>query len=166
MAGVVTAAGLDFVSLLGVKLKLAERSILGGVGRCIAEVVLAAEFVGDLVEGFLELVELVANFNDAPASFVGEFFHLRVAGVTETTVESAVCNQNHIDDGVRFLCGLDRVADAQLTALIFPIRKKNHGFASDFVRELIVRREVHGVVKQRAARSAGGNRAGTHFPSL
>src|SRR5258708_33757675 len=60
-SGVVSSAGLDFVILFGLDFQLAISAILHRVGRGIAEVVLAAQFIGNLVEGLPHLVGFVAH---------------------------------------------------------------------------------------------------------
>ena len=69
-AGVVAGAGLDFVALLVLDLQLPIGAVLLGVGGGVADVVLAAEFGGDLVEGVPQLVELVADIDDAAAGLL------------------------------------------------------------------------------------------------
>src|SRR5215469_16830965 len=64
---VVPGSGLDFVVLFGLNLQLAIAPVLGSVGGCVSDVVLAAQFGGNLVEGFSQLVEFVADVDDAAA---------------------------------------------------------------------------------------------------
>src|SRR5437899_7609990 len=58
--GVVSGAGLDFVVLLVLDFEFAVGAVDLQIGRDVSDVVLAAEFGGYLIEGFAELVELVA----------------------------------------------------------------------------------------------------------
>src|SRR6266498_1122428 len=71
-SGIVSGARLDFVALLALDFQLAVASVEFGVGRRVADVVLAAQFGGDLIEGFSELVELVADVDHAAAGLFGE----------------------------------------------------------------------------------------------
>src|SRR6267378_7485192 len=75
--GVVTAARLDsVVRLPGLDLDFAERAVAVAVGRHVTSVVLAAEFLGNLVEGLAELFDLVADFDHAASGFLGKLFHV------------------------------------------------------------------------------------------
>ena len=58
---------LDLIVLLILDLQLAVAAVELGIGRRIADVVLAAQFGRDLVEGFPQLVELVPHVDDASA---------------------------------------------------------------------------------------------------
>jgi hypothetical protein len=49
--GIVAGAALNLVALLGFHFEFAVAAVLQRIGRGIAEVVLAAEFSGNLVEG-------------------------------------------------------------------------------------------------------------------
>jgi len=159
--GVVTATGLDLVALLGAQLELAEGAVLNAVGRGIAEVVLAAEFASDLVEGFFELVELVADFDDAAAGFVGEFLHFGIARVADPAIETAIGDEEDIDDGVGFLGSFNCVLVTELAAVVFAVGQDDHGLAANLVGELVVGGQVDRVVEQRAAGIAGRNWAAT-----
>src|SRR5437016_13554701 len=69
---VITRARLYLVALLfGLDLNLAKSPIALGIGRGIADVVLAAQFLSDLIKGLFEFFELVSYFNDAPTSLGG-----------------------------------------------------------------------------------------------
>src|SRR6202795_4199577 len=69
---VVTAARLDsIVRLPGLDLDFAERAVAVVVGRDVTSVVLAAEFLGNLVEGLAEFFDLIADFDHAAAGFLG-----------------------------------------------------------------------------------------------
>src|SRR5580692_12451327 len=98
--GVVAGAALHSVALFGFHFEFAVAAVERGVGGCVAEVVLAAEFGGDLVEGFLQLVEFVADVDDAASGGLGEFAHLTLAGIAhlERSVEAAIGAEQHIDD--------------------------------------------------------------------
>src|SRR5271166_5260299 len=77
---VISRSGLNLVVLVvGVDFDFAERAVEFGVGRAIADVVLAAQFGGDLIEAFFELVELVSDFDHPAAGFLSEFVHLPCA---------------------------------------------------------------------------------------
>jgi hypothetical protein len=49
--GVISAAGLDLVTIFGPDFYLAEGAVAFGISGGVADVVLAAQFAGDLVEG-------------------------------------------------------------------------------------------------------------------
>src|ERR1700721_2117162 len=82
-AGVVSGAGLDFIALLVLDFKLAVGAVELGVGGGIADVVLAAQFGGDLVKSFSELVELVAHVDHAAAGLLGELAHFGLARIAK-----------------------------------------------------------------------------------
>src|SRR5205085_9869464 len=78
--GVVAIAGLNLVLLIfRPDLHLAERAVQLGIYRGIPDVVLAAQLLGYLVEGALQLLHHVSNFDHPPASFPGQFLHRTVA---------------------------------------------------------------------------------------
>src|SRR5208283_2212217 len=82
--GVVAAARLDLViALVGPDLNFTERPIARGVGGHIANTVLAAQFLGNLVEGLAEFFDLVADVDHAAAGFLCEFLHLGIAVIAE-----------------------------------------------------------------------------------
>src|SRR5579862_4665827 len=77
--GVVAFAGEDFVVVLGdVDFDFAKFAVAGIVGGVVAKCVLAAKFLGDLIEGFLKVLFVVGD-NQAAACFFGHLF--RDAGV-------------------------------------------------------------------------------------
>src|SRR5580704_17535341 len=81
VAGVVSGARLNLVALFALDLELAVAAVkLGVVGR-VADVVLAAQFGGDLVESVSQLLEVVANIDQPASGLVGEFFHFAFAAV-------------------------------------------------------------------------------------
>ena len=76
---VIAAPGLDLVlSLLGFDLQFAEAAIASGIGWSVADVVLAAEFGGNVVEGLTQVIDLVANIHDSASGFLGKLLHLGV----------------------------------------------------------------------------------------
>src|SRR5579864_3612435 len=99
---VISGAGLDLIALLALDFDLAVGSVFLFVGGRVADVVLAAEFGGDLVEGFAQLVELIADVDHAPAGLLCKLAHITFAGVAKSPVESAICTEQHVDDGIRF----------------------------------------------------------------
>src|SRR5208283_5829761 len=73
---------------------------------------------------------------------------------------STVGAEQHVDDAVRLLGGFDGVLNLQLAALVFAVGEQDHGFASDLLRQFVVRGQVDRIVKQCAFGSAdGGNGA-------
>src|SRR5450755_3126577 len=122
----VSGAGLDFVSVFGADFDFAEFAVFGGVGGNVSDAVLAAEFLGNLVEGGLEFFRLIADFNDSAAGFGGEFFHVAIAAVATVAVETAVGAEQNVHDAVGFLSGLDGVFDLVLTALVSAVGKQYH----------------------------------------
>src|SRR6266404_4213519 len=109
------------------------------IGRKIADGVLAAQFFGDLIEGLLKIF-LVAHDNHAPAGFVGQF-------LGNSLVASVGGNQQNVDDRIGSLSRLDGVLQLQLASRILGIGQNDHGFPAGFIGELVVRREVDGVVE-------------------
>src|ERR1700683_2860495 len=79
---IVSGAALDFVVLFGFDFKLAVGAVELGIGGSVAEVILAAEFGGDLVEGLAQFVELVANVDDAASRGLGELAHFALSRIT------------------------------------------------------------------------------------
>src|SRR5512141_2075638 len=84
LAGVVSGAGLYLVALLALDFHLTVGSVFLFVGGRVADVVLAAEFGGDLVKGLAQLVELVADIDDAATGLLGELAHVAFAGVAKS----------------------------------------------------------------------------------
>ena len=70
--GVVAFAGLDFLALPAGDVEGAEGAVDLGVGGGVAGEVLGAELVLNLVEGFFELLAVVAYVDDAAAGVGGE----------------------------------------------------------------------------------------------
>src|SRR5580704_9038783 len=91
-SGVIARPGLDLVTLLVLDLQLAVAAVELGIGGGIADVVLAAQFSRDLVEGFPELIELVADIDDPATGLLREFLHFALTTVADAhaSVESAV----------------------------------------------------------------------------
>src|SRR5580704_10251394 len=175
---IIAAAGLDLVlSLLGFDFYFAETAVASGIRWGVADVVLAAEFGGNVVECFTQLVDLVADVDDAPARFLGKLLHLGIARVEQrSAVESAVGDEQHVANYVCLLGGFNRVFNLEAAPLVFTVGQKNHRFAADFMAQLVVRGEINRVIKRRAARSGGGTRnralradrasAATHAPGI
>jgi len=69
--GVVAFAGLDGRAFAAVDVDLAELAVGGFVEWGVADEVLGAEFVLNLVEGRFELFAVVAYVDDAAASVLG-----------------------------------------------------------------------------------------------
>src|SRR5581483_11651861 len=135
LAGVVSGAGLHFVALLALDLNFAVGPVFLFVGGRVADVVLAAEFGGNLVKGFAQLVELVAHVDHASAGLLRKLAHIAFAGVAKSAIESAIGAQEDVDDGVGFLRGFDGVLKLQTTAFILSVGQDDHGFATDFFRQ-------------------------------
>src|ERR1700690_1187009 len=109
--GVVTLAGLDFVrSALGTNLDFAIAAVELGIAGRVAKVVLAAQFVLDLVEGLAQFLLLIAHLDDAAAGLFGQFAH--VARSIALIPAAAIGNQDHVADGVGLLRGFDSVLNA------------------------------------------------------
>ena len=104
---IIARARLDLVVLLGVNFHPAEGPVQSRVGGGIAYVVLAAQFLGNLVEGILQFVQLVSHFDDAAAGFTCELFHFAVARISAEAVKAAVRNQQHIADRIGLLGGFN-----------------------------------------------------------
>ena len=96
------------------------------------------------------LSDLVAYINDAAAGLRRELLHFAIAGVSTETVKAAIGDQQHVADGIGLLRGFDRIIDLELAALIFSVGEQDHGFASDFLGELIVGGEIDRVVEYRS----------------
>src|SRR6185369_15855813 len=150
---VIAGAGLNLIILLvGLDLHLAECTVQGGVGGSVADVVLAAQFTRDLVEGVFQFLHLVTDVDDAATGLGCQLLHLAIAGVSATAeaVEAAVCDQQHIADRVRLLRGLDRIGDLVFAALVLTVSEQDHGLASHFLGQFIVGCQIDGVVEHSA----------------
>src|ERR1700681_834320 len=88
---VVAFAGEDLQVVLGrFHFDFAEFSVLGRVARIVAQGILAAEFLGNLVKGFRELL-FRPNRNHAPAGLLRQFVrHARVAAKSRVHDEQDV----------------------------------------------------------------------------
>ena len=84
-----------------------------------------------------------------PPVSAAKLLHFAIAGVSPKAVKAAIGDQQHIADGIRLLCRLDRVVDLELTALVFSVGEQDHGLASYFFRELIVGGQIDRVVEHR-----------------
>src|SRR4029077_18343312 len=107
-ASIVSPSCLGLVTLLSLDFQLAVGAVALQIGRCIPDVVLAAQLSGDLVKGLAQLVELVSDIDNAPAGLLGEFAHIALARVPEATIESTIGTEQNIDNRIRFLCRLNR----------------------------------------------------------
>src|SRR5580700_6872867 len=157
VACVVSRARLDLVVLLALDLELAVAAVQLGVVGSVANVVLAAQFSGDLVESIPQLLEVVANIDQPAPGLLGKLFHFTFAAVTHAgrTVESAVGAEQHVDNGIRFLGGFNGPLDGELAALIFAIGEQDHRFAPSLFGQHVVPGKIDRIVEQRAARVAG-----------
>ena len=154
--GVVAFAGLDLLALLAGDVEGAEGAVDLGVGGGVAGEVLGAEFVLNLVEGFLELLAVVADVDDAAAGVGGEALHVAGAGVGEvdaeaSAVEAAVGDEDDVDDGVGLLGGFGGGLEGLLRALVAAVGEQDEDLAAGFLAELVVGGEVDGVEEQGAA---------------
>src|ERR1700687_5034870 len=122
----ISGAGLDFVAIFGADFDFAEFAVFGGVGGNVSDAVLAAEFLGNLVEGGLEFFHLIANFDDSAPGFCGEVFYVAVATLATVAVETAVGAEQNINNGVGLLRGLDCVLDFVLAALVAAVSEQDH----------------------------------------
>ncbi len=98
-----------------VNLDFAESAVAGGVGRIVAHGVLAAEFFGDLVEGFLEMLFRVDD-DHASAGFVGDFLGDAAIGAIVRIID-----EKDVDDGIGALGGFDGFLDADFAAIVFGV---------------------------------------------
>jgi len=113
---------------------------------------LGAKLVLDLVEGLLQFAAVVAYVDDAAAGVVGELIHVDDAVIEGIThVIGAVGDEDHIDDGVGFLCGFGGGLEGFLRALVAAVGEKDDDLASSFDTKLVMRGEVDGVEEQRTA---------------
>src|SRR5579863_740113 len=98
VAGVVAGARLNFVALYILDFDLAVAAVELGVVGSVANVVLAAQFIGDLVESVLQLLEVVADIDQAASSLLGKFFHFAFAVVTHAggAIKPAVGAEQHV----------------------------------------------------------------------
>src|SRR5580704_32199 len=90
--GVISGARLDLVVFIGgVDFHFAKTSVKGRVGGRVADVVLTAQLVGDLVESLFQLFIFISDFNDPASGFLSHLFHFALTGVAaETAVKTAV----------------------------------------------------------------------------
>src|SRR6266498_582511 len=75
----IARASLNFVSLFRVNFYAVEASVFLRIQRYVAQVVLAAQLLRNLVEGCFQFLGFISNFNDASAGFGGELFHFAIA---------------------------------------------------------------------------------------
>src|SRR5947209_5763263 len=117
----ITAAGLDLVSLLGANFHAAERSIFLRIQWNIADVVLAAQFLRDLVECRLKFLRLVPNLNNTPTGFRRKLLHIAIAAKRGplAPIEPAVGAQQDVNNRIGLLRGFNGVSDFVLASLVF-----------------------------------------------
>jgi len=72
---VIPCAGLNLVILFTLDFQLPVASVEFGVKRCVAQVVLTAQFGGNLIERLFQLVELVADVDDTASGLLRELAH-------------------------------------------------------------------------------------------
>ena len=151
--GVVAFAGLNLQALAAVEADGAELAVEVEIFGRVAEQVLGAQFVLDLVEGLLKLFAIVANVDDAAAGVMRKLLHLAVAGVAEAHagIEAAVGDQDHVDNGVGLLRGLGGGFECLFRALLAAVGQHDDDFAAGFGAQLVVRGEIDGVIKMGAA---------------
>src|ERR1017187_7981923 len=157
-ARVITLSRLHLVvAALGFDLDLAVRAIQLVVARRVAQVVLAAQFVLDLLERVAQFLLVVADFDDASAGFLRQLLH--VAEAEALVPAAAVGDQDHVAYGVGLLRRLDGVTDFQPAAFVLAVGEHHHGLASVFVPQLLIGSQINRVIKRGAARMRVGHRA-------
>src|SRR5260370_37109426 len=77
---IISSPRLDFVVLFTLDFQFAVASVQFGVEGRVAEVVLAAQLGGDLVEGLSQLVELVPHVDDAASGLLCKLAHFSLSG--------------------------------------------------------------------------------------
>ena len=88
---VISAARLNFVIFAArADFNLAEASVFHRICWRVANVVLAAKFVGDLIEGLFQFVRLVSNIYDPACRFPGSVFSFRLHLSIRQSVESTI----------------------------------------------------------------------------
>src|ERR1700734_1430140 len=100
--GIVSGAGLYFVILFGFNFQFTVSAVELGVSRGVANVVLAAQFCGDLIKSLFQFVELIAANDHPAASCFGEFMHFAFAGVghANAKITATIGAEQDIDDGI------------------------------------------------------------------
>ncbi len=118
----------------------AEGSVGLEVAGGVAGEVLGAELVLDLVEGFFELLAVVAYVDDAAAGVFGEALHVGVAGVAhaEAAVKAAIGDEDDVDDGVGLLGGFGGGLEGFLGALVAAVGEHDEDLAAGFLAEFLV----------------------------
>src|SRR5205814_849117 len=114
----ISAARLDFVAVAGTDFYSAEAAILNGVGGNIADVVLAAQLLRDLIKRRFELFCLVPDFDHAATGLNGQPFHLAVSAVAAEAIESAIGAQQNIHNCIGLLRRFNGIAKPVLAALV------------------------------------------------
>src|SRR5215469_10723480 len=158
---VVTLAGLDLQALAALELDLAEGSVGSFVGGRVAEQILRAQLILNLIEGVFELASTVADIDHAAAGRGSKLAHGTGTDVhlSGHEVLLGVGDEDRIDDDVRLLRGLDGVLDLQLRALVLAVGKDDHDLAAGLRLQLVVGGQIDRVIEQGAARIARGERA-------
>src|SRR6266850_4641389 len=109
--GVISAPRLHFVVGLAADFDAPEATVSLVVGRGVAQAVLSAQLVGDLIERGLHLFAIVAHFDYSTACLLGQLLHLVFAGVT-AAIKPAVGNQQDVTNGIGLLRCLDGIANS------------------------------------------------------
>src|SRR5271166_6088962 len=157
---VIALASLHLVIAgFGVNLDLAISTVKLGIRRRVADAVLAAQLVLNLLKRLPQLLLLIANFDHAAAGLLGQPLHFIVAAVAESAVEAPVSNEDDVADRVSLLRGFNSLLDLQTASLVFAVGEDDHRLAPDFVLQLLVRAEINCVVEQGTARVGGRNRS-------
>src|ERR1039457_4931907 len=171
---VVAFARLGFEILVGeLDVQLAVGAVLGVVEGSVADGVLAAHFLLQLLEDDVERVLAVDSVNVA-AGVVGHSVERAGAGIahapTEPAIGAGIGILDAIDDGVGLLGGHDGFFFSEPAAFVNAIGDDDDHFAAHLLLQLIVGGQIDGVIEDRAARAAGGGNgaraeaadAGTH----
>src|ERR1700683_4393643 len=146
---VVSRATLDFVVFFGFNFQFAVSAVELGIGGGVTEVVLAAEFGSNLVEGLFQFVELVADVDDAASGGLGELAHFafaRVAAQSVRPIKATVGAEQDVGDSIGFQSGFDGIFNFELAAFILAVGEKNHCLPANFFRQHVVGGGINGVV--------------------
>src|SRR6266550_2998023 len=138
---VVAFAGEDLQVVLGrFHFDFAEFSVLGRIGRIVAQRILAAELLGNLVKGFRELL-FRPNGNHAPAGLLRQFVrYSRVAAI------SRVHDEQDMNHRIRALRRFDRFFQSYLAARVLRVGNDDNCLAPGFRSEFFTARQVDRVI--------------------
>src|SRR6266550_4987722 len=138
---VVAFAGEDLQVVLGrFHFDFAEFSVLGRIGRIVAQRILAAELLGNLVKGFRELL-FRPNGNHAPAGLLRQFVrYSRVAAI------SRVHDEQDMNHRIRALGRFDRFFQSYLAARVLRVGNDDNCLAPGFRSEFFTARQVDRVI--------------------